>query len=299
MGVIELLSTHHTTFIIVSIIAGLMVGSFLNVVIYRFPIMQFREWIGMAREILVEHGFTVSGQATDQRINDEKFTIVFPRSRCRSCNHLIRSWENIPVISYVLQKGKCTQCGVHISFRYPFVELLTGAAFGWLAHHFGWQWTTLLFFTVSCLLIVQIFIDIDHKILPDPINYILLWLGIIAAAIGLTIPLYDAVLGALFGYLSLWSFYWVFKLLTKKEGMGYGDFKLLAALGAFVGYQKLIIVIILSAGVGAIIGITLIALQKRDRHTQIPFGPYLAIAGWITIFWGDHIIRQYLNHMML
>lgn len=294
MQVIEVLQSSPEFLIVILTIAGLMVGSFLNVVVYRYPITLFREWGSMAKEILTEQGYKVSGEAKDQKLRDEKFNIVFPRSKCPKCNHLIRWWENIPVVSYLFLKGKCNNCKTSISIRYPFVEVLTGASFAFVAYQFGFSWQTVLFLTVSALFIAQIFIDIDHKILPDPINYILLWLGLFAAAMGLTIPLYDAVFGALAGYLSLWSFYWLFKLATKKEGMGYGDFKLLAAIGAFVGYQKLLLVIIMSAGVGAVLGITMMLLKFSDRNTQIPFGPYLAIAGWITIFWGDSIIRAYM-----
>jgi leader peptidase (prepilin peptidase)/N-methyltransferase len=297
MQLLDAFRLYPSLFISTLLIAGLLVGSFLNVVIYRYPIMLFREWSQMAKEILTEQGFKVSGEAKDPNIKNEKFNIVFPRSRCSSCGHLIRSWENIPLISYLFQRGKCTQCAAHISLRYPFVELLTGLVFGYIAWRFGVSWQSLLYITLSSLLIVQIFIDIDHKILPDPINYIILWLGLSAAAFGLTIPLMDAFIGALVGYLSLWAFYWTFKILTKKEGMGYGDFKLLAALGAFVGYQKLLLVVIMSAGVGAIIGVSMILLKRSNRETQIPFGPYLAIAGWITLFWGDNILRQYFHSM--
>jgi len=295
MTVIDFLQSNLTALTVTLIIAGLLVGSFLNVVIFRYPVMLFREWRDMAKEILEEQGYQVSGSAKDPRLNDKKFNIVFPRSRCPKCNHLIRSWENIPVISYLIQRGKCTQCKSHISLRYPFIELLTATAFGWIAWNYGWSWQTVIYLALSALLIVQIFIDADHKILPDPINYILLWLGLFAAFKGWTIPLEDALLGALFGYLSLWSFYWLFKLATKKEGMGYGDFKLLAALGAFAGYQKLFLIIVLSAGVGAIIGIAMMMLKKSERSTQIPFGPYLAVAGFIGIFWGDVIIQYYLR----
>ncbi|NVJ60801.1 MAG: prepilin peptidase [Gammaproteobacteria bacterium] len=295
MTVVELFDSSPTIFIITATILGLMVGSFLNVVIYRYPIMLFREWGNMAKEILTEQGYSVTGAPKDSKLLDAHFNIVTPRSRCPKCNHLIRSWENIPVVSYLIQGARCSQCKTYISIRYPFVEILTGATFGWLAYQFGFSWETLSFFIFSSLLISLIFIDIDQKILPDPINYILLWLGLLSAYLGLTLPLAESLLGALAGYLSLWSFYWLFKLATKKEGMGYGDFKLLAAIGAFVGINKLLLVVILSAGVGAIVGITLMLLKKTDRSSQIPFGPYLAVAGWITLFWGDTIIDFYLR----
>jgi leader peptidase (prepilin peptidase)/N-methyltransferase len=295
MQVIELLQNSTNLQLITFTIAGLMVGSFLNVVIYRYPITLFREWGSMAKDILTEQGYKVIGEAADVRLKDKQFNLVVPRSRCPKCQHLIRWWENVPVISYLLLRGKCYNCNNPISVRYPFVEILTAISFAFVTDRFGLSWQTLLYMAISALLIVQIFIDIDHKILPDPINYIILWLGLLASAMGLSIPLYDAVIGALAGYLSLWSFYWLFKLTTKKEGMGYGDFKLLAAIGALVGYQKLLLVIILSAGVGAIIGISMMLFKMSDRNTQIPFGPYLAIAGWITLFWGDPIIRAYLS----
>ncbi len=297
MNVIQFLESNPTAFIITLTIAGLMVGSFLNVVIYRYPIMQFREWGSMAKDILTEQGYKITGEASEARIRDEKFNIVFPRSRCPKCNHLIRAWENIPVFSYLFQKGKCTQCNAKISVRYPLVELVTGLVYAYIAYRFGWSMQTLILLFLSSLFIVQIFIDIDHKILPDPINYIILWTGLTVSALGYTIPLFDSVVGALVGYLSLWSFYWIFKLITKKEGMGYGDFKLLAAIGAFVGYQKLLLVIILSAGVGAILGIIMMMAKRSDRNTQIPFGPYLAIAGWVTILWGSDIMQQYFHSM--
>ncbi len=297
MEVINYLESNLTAFTVTMIAAGLMVGSFLNVVVFRYPIMLFREWCSMATEILRDKGYQVNGKATDKRIEDDKFNIVVPRSRCPKCNHLIRSWENIPVLSYLFQRGKCSKCKTSISLRYPFVELLTGVTFGFIAYQYGFTWQTLIYITLTGLLIAHIFIDIDHKILPDPINYIILWLGLTAAMLELTIPLEDALMGALFGYLSLWSFYWLFKLITGKDGMGHGDFKLLAALGAFVGYQKLLLIIIMSAGVGAVIGISMLLLKKNNRDTQIPFGPYLAIAGWITLFWGDSIMKQYFQSM--
>jgi leader peptidase (prepilin peptidase)/N-methyltransferase len=299
MHIIEVLQGSAPLQVVVLFIAGLMVGSFLNVVIYRYPITLFRAWGSMAKEILTEQGYQVVGEAKDKRLLQQHFNLVVPRSRCPNCQHLIRWWENIPVLSYLLLRGKCSNCQSPISIRYPFVELLTAASFAFVTYKFGLSWQTLLFVVISALFIVQIFIDIDHKILPDPINYIILWSALLAAALGYSIPLFDAVIGAMAGYLSLWSFYWLFKLATKKEGMGYGDFKLLAAIGALVGYQKLLLVIILSAGVGAIIGITMMLLKKTDRSAQIPFGPYLAIAGWITLFWGEPIIQSYLSSAKL
>ncbi len=291
MQIISALQNNTTLFVILIFTTGLLVGSFLNVVIFRYPIMLFKDWGNMAKGILQEQGFKISGEAKDPFLLKEPFNLVTPRSRCPHCNHLIRAWENIPVISFLIQRAKCSQCQSPISFRYPFVELLTAISCGWIAWQFGVSWITAIYCVLTCLLIVQIFIDIDHKILPDSINYIILWGGLSASALGFTIELYDAVLGALIGYLSLWTFYWIFKILTKKEGMGYGDFKLLAAIGAFVGWQKLLVVIVLSAGVGSIIGIMMIVLKSLTKDTQIPFGPYLAIAGWITLFWGDNLVK--------
>ncbi|WP_144393682.1 prepilin peptidase [Pleionea sediminis] len=297
MEIIKFFVDTPTAFIIALSIAGLMVGSFLNVVIYRYPTMLYREWCLLAKEILLEKGFQVSGAPNDKRLRDLKYGIVTPRSKCPHCNHLIRAWENIPVISYIVQKGRCSQCSKKISLRYPFIEIITGVAFTYIAFRFGVSWQTLIYLCVTALLIIQTFIDIDHKILPDPLNYFLLWLGLVSASLNLTIDLHESIYGALGGYLSLWIFYWIFKLITGKEGMGHGDFKLLAALGAFVGYKQLLMVIIMSAGVGAILGITMMLLKFSDRDTQIPFGPYLAIAGWITIFWGNDIIKNYFSAM--
>ncbi|MCO7223978.1 A24 family peptidase [Pleionea sp. CnH1-48] len=294
MQIIEVFQTQPVVFNIVMLITGLMVGSFLNVVIYRYPLMLFREWKEECFEMLEEFGYKVTGESNDPRLVDDNFNLVVPRSHCRKCKKLIRFWENIPLISYLFQRGKCTQCGTPISLRYPFVELLTGIAYCWIATQFGFSWLTLIYLVVISIFIVHFFIDIDHQILPDPFTYIVLWLGLGAATFGLTIPLQDAVIGALVGYLSLWTLNALFKLLRKKDGMGAGDFKLFAAIGAFVGWQFLPLVLLMSSVVGAVLGIIMLRLQSKGLETRISFGPYLATAGWVTMFWGDTIL-QYIR----
>jgi len=277
-----------------SLIFGLLVGSFLNVVIFRYPIMLFREWEDMAKDILQERGFklTAPKEASDKQ--PKKFNLVVPRSACPNCAHKITSLENIPILSYLFLKGQCRSCKTSISIRYPFVELLTGVTFALCAYHFGYGWPLVFSLIITAYFIAMSFIDIDHQILPDTMTLPLVWLGLLLAIQVTYIPLLDAIIGAAVGYLILWSIYWLFKLLTGKEGMGYGDFKLLAVIGALVGWQKIGIVVILSAGVGALIGGGLLLLQNKDSQTKIPFGPYLAVAGWITFLWGDELLDQYL-----
>ncbi|PIE23509.1 MAG: prepilin peptidase [Neptuniibacter caesariensis] len=260
-------------------IFALCVGSFLNVVIHRLPIMMEREWAAMSNPEQVQ----------------ENYNLAQPASTCPNCQHKIRWYENIPVLSYAWLRGKCSSCGVGISLRYPFVELLTGCSVAFVIHTFGANSVGLAMAVLTFALICLIFIDIDHQLLPDSITLPLLWLGLIANSFQLFTTLESAVYGAIAGYLSLWSVYWAFKLLTGKEGMGYGDFKLLAALGAWAGWSQLPLIILLSSLVGAIIGITLIMLKKNEQQTPIPFGPYLAIAGWITLIWGDQITHHYLQ----
>lgn len=268
-------------------ILGLLVGSFLNVVIYRLPKMLEREWKQSCCEILEQEAPTES----------EAFNLVVPASTCPSCQHKIRAWENIPVISYVFLRGRCSQCKSPISVRYPIIEAVTALLSAVLAVKFGfsWQLAAALLFTWS--LITLTMIDIDTQLLPDNITLPLLWLGLIVNSQSLFSDLPTALWGAIFGYLSLWSVYWVFKLLTGKEGMGYGDFKLLGALGAWMGWQALPLTILLSSVVGAVIGIAGIIIMGRDKNVPMPFGPYLAIAGWIYFMWGDSIVASYLSLM--
>ncbi len=277
------------------LIFGLLVGSFLNVVIFRYPITLFREWEQMAKEILTDRGYklTPPKQPIDQQ--PEKFNLVVPRSACPKCGHKITSLENIPILSYLFLRGKCRSCRTPISIRYPLVELLTGVCFAICAYRFGYGWPLVFSLLITAYFIGMSFIDIDHQILPDTMTLPLVWLALLLAISTTYIPLEDAIIGAVAGYLILWSVYWLFKLITGKEGMGYGDFKLLAVIGALVGWQKLAIVVVLSAGVGVIIGGGLLLIQNKDSQTKIPFGPYLAVAGWLTFVWGEELFHQYMR----
>jgi leader peptidase (prepilin peptidase)/N-methyltransferase len=274
-------------------ILGLLVGSFLNVVIYRLPKMMERDWYQQCVEFL---GADNLKDDTKKQFTPEKFNLVTPASTCPSCGHKIKPWENIPVMSYVFLRGKCSACKAKISLRYPIVEAVT-ALFSVVAIYvFGASVTGLacLFFT-WCLIALTM-IDFDTQLLPDSITLPLLWLGLIANYYGLFTPLDSALWGAIAGYLSLFSVYWLFKLLTGKEGMGFGDFKLLGALGAWLGWQMLLQIILLSALAGAVIGIGMIVIRGRDKNIPIPFGPYLAIAGWIALMWGQDINQAYLAY---
>jgi leader peptidase (prepilin peptidase) / N-methyltransferase len=290
------LESNQIALVLICLIFGLLVGSFLNVVIFRYPITLFREWESMAKEVLTERGFKLTPPKEPVDQQPEKFNLVVPRSACPSCGHKISSLENIPLISYLVLKGKCRKCKTSISIRYPFVELLTGICFALAAQHFGYGWPLTAVLLLTAYFVAMSFIDIDHQILPDTMTLPLVWLGLICAFNGLFISLESAVIGALVGYLSLWSIYWIFKLVTGKEGMGYGDFKLLAVIGAFVGWQQVGLVIVLSAGVGAVLGGLLMVIQGKEKGTKIPFGPYLAVAGWIALLWGDKIIDGYLKY---
>lgn len=284
----EALADYPLIYIGGAILLGLIVGSFLNVVIYRLPLMMEREWKQECRLIL-ELGEDNDPAAT------ETFNLVQPNSCCPHCKAAIRPWQNIPVLSYLALGGKCAACRQPISIRYPIIEAVTGLLSGIVAWQLGYsaEMATLLGFTWT--LVALTMIDADHKLLPDQITLPLLWAGLILNSTGLFVPLKDALWGAVGGYLSLWSVYWTFKLLTGKEGMGYGDFKLLAALGAWMGWQLLPLIILLSSVVGAVVGTIIILSSKQGRNTQIPFGPYLATAGWIAFLWGDQIIQGYLQ----
>jgi leader peptidase (prepilin peptidase) / N-methyltransferase len=292
--IIQVLQLNSAILITTVFIFGLLVGSFLNVVIFRYPIMMFREWESMAKEVLIERGFklTAPKEAFDKQ--PAQFNLVVPRSACPQCGHKITSLENLPLISYLVLGGKCRGCKTPISIRYPFVELLTGLAFAACAHYFGFGWPLVFALIITSYFVAMSFIDIDHQILPDTMTLPLLWLALLLSLNATYIPLKDAVIGAAVGYMILWSIYWLFKIVTGKEGMGHGDFKLLAVIGALVGWQEIGIVVLLSAGVGAIIGGSLLVVQKKGSQTKIPFGPYLAVAGWITFLWGDQLLNQYL-----
>ncbi len=274
-------------------ILGLLVGSFLNVVIYRVPKMMEREWRDQCIEFLGDDNIKDDAK---KPFAPEKFNLVTPNSTCPSCGHQIKPWENIPVISYLFLRGKCSACKTSISLRYPIIEFATGVLSAIAIYSFGPNTTGLACLVFTWCLIALTMIDVDTQLLPDSITLPLLWLGLIANSFGLFTSLDSALWGAIAGYLSLFSVYWLFKLLTGKEGMGFGDFKLLGALGAWLGWQMLPQIIMLSALVGAIIGISMIVIRGRDKNIPIPFGPYLAVAGWIALMWGHDINQLYLNY---
>ncbi|MEL0646564.1 A24 family peptidase [Pseudoalteromonas agarivorans] len=291
-SIIEVMQSQLWFYLTTVGLVSLCVGSFLNVVIYRLPVMMQREWQSECRLLLEGE---LAANKPKQANTSEPFNLVKPNSTCPKCKTAIKPWQNIPVISWLLLKAKCASCSNPISARYPAVEAITAILSLVVAYRFGATEQALLYIFVTWILVALTFIDIDHMLLPDQLTLPLVWLALIAAVAGITITPNDAVMGAAFGYLSLWSVFWLFKLLTGKEGMGYGDFKLLAVFGALLGWQSLLTIILLSSVVGAIIGIALLSIQGKDKATPIPFGPYLAIAGWITLLWGCQIQATYFN----
>ena len=292
----ELFLQAPAVFVAVAFAFALVIGSFLNVVIYRLPIMMQREWHEQCKELQ---------EAPAPDLPDGRFNLIVPRSRCPSCGKEIKAWQNIPILSYLLLGAKCANCQASISIRYPLIEMFTAATAAVCAWHFGFGWEALLAIGLSCVLVAISLIDVDTLLIPDSIVLPLLWVGLamsllhpLAGAETLFVAPRDAIIGALAGYLILWSVYQLFKLVTGKEGMGYGDFKLLAALGAWLGWQMLHIIILLSAVVGAIIGIAMIVFRGRDRQLPIPFGPYLAAAGWITMLYGEELWNSYLDKFL-
>ena len=330
-------------------VLSLLVGSFLNVVIYRLPIMLDRQWRAQAEEMLGSESAAPPSAADSPRPSSDDlspvadspqppsddlppiadspqppfddlppaadnppapapapppaaYNLVTPRSNCPHCNAAIKAHQNIPVLSYLLLGGKCANCGAPISLRYPVVELATAVLSAAVVWHFGWQWQTVAALCFTWALVALTVIDLDHQVLPDVITLPLLWLGLLLSLAwhpGLAPPIpvdpRSAIIGGAAGYLSLWLVYWAFKLATGKEGMGYGDFKLFGAFGAWMGWQMLPLIILLSAFTGAVVGIALIVLRGRDRNVPIPFGPYLAAAGWIALMWGPQIVGGYLS----
>lgn len=280
----QLASLDPATLAAVCTLFGLLIGSFLNVVIHRLPIMMERDWRAQCAEL-----------AGSQLPAAEPLSLVKPRSRCPHCGHLIGAFENIPILSYLIQKGHCKGCGKAISPRYPLVEAITGLLFGYAAWRYGVSLATLGALLFIAAMIALTFIDFDTQLLPDDITLPLVWAGLLINLNGTFTTLPNAVIGAAAGYLILWLVYWAFKLATGKEGMGYGDFKLLAAIGAWFGWQMLPVTILLSSFVGALVGIALIVLARHGRNVPIPFGPYLAAAGVIALFWGKQINQTYLG----
>jgi leader peptidase (prepilin peptidase)/N-methyltransferase len=303
---VDLLSAAPAAWLTLMLVLGLLVGSFLNVVIHRLPIMMEREWQAQAREILGTNPYEPPREEpADGPPQPEPYNLVVPRSACPKCGAMITALQNIPVISYLFLRGACANCGAKISIRYPLVELLTGLLSVAVAWKFGVSWYCAAALVLTWALVALSAIDIDHQLLPDDITLPLLWLGLLLSLapthpeLGLPVDPRSSILGAVFGYLSLWSVYKLFKWLTGKDGMGYGDFKLLAALGAWLGWQQLLLIILLSAFVGAAVGISLIVLRGRDRNVPIPFGPYLAAAGWIALMWGDELVGAYTRSLGL
>lgn len=293
---LELLAASPAAFIAVALVLGLIVGSFLNVVIYRLPIMLERQWQAEAA-----HSHELDATSATQ-VLPPKFNLVVPRSTCPSCHQPIRAFHNIPVLSYLALRGRCARCRARISPRYPLVELLCGALTALAAWRFGYGPTAVCAAVVGWFLIALAAIDLDHQLLPDLLTLPLLWLGLLASLSGWAMPGHSlpvlpasAILGAALGYLALWSVYHAFRLLTGKEGMGYGDFKLLAALGAWMGTQMLLPIVLLAAAVGALTGGVLILARRHQRGTPIPFGPFLAAAGWIAMLWGPQLVARYLG----
>lgn len=295
MTLLDLLALSPVLTIVLAAILGLLVGSFLNVVIYRLPLMLQREWHGQCCEYLQLDANKIGSApaASEHKV----FNLMKPDSHCPVCKKPVRPWQNIPVISYLLLGGKCSECKTVIHWRYPVVELATAALSAVVAWHFGATWSCVAALLFTWCLIAATVIDIDHQLLPDNITLPLLWLGLILAMTpyGTGVSVTDAVIGAAAGYLSLWSIYQIFKLLTGREGMGYGDFKLLAAIGAWLGWQKLLTVVILSSMAGAVLGIGMAIFAGRDKNIPMSFGPYLAIAGFIALIWGNVIADWYLN----
>ncbi len=273
-----------TTFTVIAGVLGLLVGSFLNVVIHRLPRIMEREWRAHCAEL--------RGEAQAEH---ERFSLARPRSQCPDCGHAITAIENVPVLSWIFLRGRCSACAKPISPRYPLVEATSGLLCAFAALHFGYGWAAAGAMLLIWCLIALTWIDLDTQLLPDSITLPLLWAGLLFNVSGSFVDLQSAVIGAAGGYLSLWLVYWAFKLTTGKEGMGYGDFKLLAALGAWLGWQMLPLTILLSSMLGAVVGITLIVVIKRGRSVPIPFGPYLAAAGILALFWGKPLTRAYIG----
>ena len=298
MEIIDALRAYPTLLISICFVLGLLVGSFLNVVVYRLPIMLQREWKAQCCEYL-----EIENKDPDENESSAKFEIFNlqkPDSHCPHCGHKIRAWENVPVLSYLFLGGKCSSCKQKISLRYPSVEFVNGVLSALVAASFGATWLTLALLLFTWSLVALTLIDFDHQLLPDNITLPLLWLGLLVNALdlGLGVSMRDAVLGAIAAYLVPWCSYWAFKLFTGKEGMGYGDFKLLAALGAWMGWQSLLPIIILSSLVGAVWGMLMILVAGRDRSVPMPFGPYLAGAGFIMLIWGPMLSELYYSTLI-
>jgi leader peptidase (prepilin peptidase)/N-methyltransferase len=297
MSVIELLAASPGLFLSTCLVLGLAVGSFLNVVIYRLPVMLDRAWRQQGAEYSSH-----AAAATLPGGLPERFNLIVPRSACPSCRAPIAAWQNIPIVSWLVLHGRCAHCGAAISLRYPLVEALTGVLSAAVAWKLGVGWPALAALVLTWFLIALTFIDIDHQLLPDSLTLPLMWIGLVLSlwssqAGGAPVPVdvRSSLIGAIAGYASLWSVYHLFRLLTGKEGMGYGDFKLFAALGAWLGWQMLLPTILIAAAVGAIVGILLLTVRGQARSTPIAFGPFLAAAGWLMLMFGQSLVARYLD----
>ncbi len=286
MYLVSFLETTPPAFVVVAACLGLIVGSFLNVVIHRLPVMLEREWQAHCAEL---QGATPAAAGP--------YNLVVPRSRCPHCGHLIGALENIPVVSFLLLRGRCRACAGRISPRYLVIEILSGTLSGWLAWHFGFGWPALGALLLTWALLALAAIDLEKQLLPDNLTLPILWLGLLFNLGHTFTDPRSALIGAAAGYVSLWCVYHAFRLLTGKEGMGYGDFKLYALLGAWLGWQRLPLIILIAAATGALVGIGLILSRRLQRGIPIPFGPYLAVAGWIALLWGHELTRAYLGLM--
>lgn len=286
MNVLTYLAAEPNAVYFITGVLGLIMGSFINVVIYRLPIMMQQEWQVQCADIL---NVSVSAPTPGK-----PFNLIAPRSRCPHCGHQITALENIPILSYIWQRGKCTACHQAISWRYPLIEAMSAFLAIITAWHFGFGWPLLGALALTWALLASTMIDFDHQILPDTITLPFLWIGILCNLFGLYTDIESSVIGAMAGYLSLWTIYWLFKLITGKEGMGYGDFKLLAMLGAWMGWQALPIIILMSSVIGLAVAMILILSRGHDKNVPIPFGPYLAAAGWITLLWGNTLTQTYM-----
>lgn len=289
----DIIEPSSSLFLIFVAIIGLIFGSFLNVVITRFPKMLKKEWYIQCKVFLSDkHDIHLT---PDDSLNQAPFNLIRPRSQCCQCKKTVKAQDNIPLLSYCILKGKCRHCQCHIPLRYPFVEFLTAVLSAFCAHHFGFTFSLIPVLLLTWGLIALSFIDLDEQILPDDITLPLLWLGLLVNINSTFCTLPQAVLGAALGYFILWLVYWVFKLITGKEGMGYGDFKLLAMLGAWVGVAGLLPIILIASFSGAIFGITAILLKRHEKGQPLPFGPFLACAGWLVLLYGDKMVHYYFS----
>jgi leader peptidase (prepilin peptidase)/N-methyltransferase len=297
---LDALAASPAFFIALCLALGLLVGSFLNVVIYRVPVMLEREWREQCAELAAGNAAVTAAPAPATQA--EPFNLLVPRSRCPACKAPITALQNVPVFSYLFLKGRCAACGAKISVRYPIIEAFTGIASALVAWKFGFAWPTAAALVLTWFLVALTFIDVDHQLLPDNMTLPLMWIGLLLSLWGpdpaggpVPVDVRSSIIGAVAGYVSLWSVFHLFKLLTGKEGMGYGDFKLFAALGAWLGWQMLLPIILMAAAVGAVVGIAMLSLQGKDRATPIAFGPYLAAAGWLMLLFGQELVSRYLG----